>query len=121
MPTQIRRTKRIRESTTWAAVIAALVVHGTVLGSVEAFELSLVRDGFTARGRTTPAEVERALQTTCSGDVLLATAARAALCLAPWRDDVEGCSDDVVMTMWMDLSSCQARGDETRSPPRRSR
>lgn len=110
MPTQKRRQHRVSGATLWATLGAALLVHGTVLGSVQAFGLAVVGDGFTAKAK--PRVEDIALQTTCSGDVLLATSARAAMCLAPWRDDVEGCGGDVMMTLWMDLSSCQGAGDE---------
>lgn len=100
----------------WAAVGAALVVHATLLGTVQAFGLQMVGEGFVADSKPKHPvdEDDLALQdapelkTTCSGDVLLATGARAAMCLAPWNSDVPGCGSDTVMSMWMDLSSCQA-------------
>jgi hypothetical protein len=39
------------------------------------------------------------------------------MCLAPWRSDVEGCGRDTAMTMWMDLSRCQALVEQGMSAP----
>ncbi len=112
MPTSARRHKRVSKSTVWAAIAAALVVHGAVLGSVDAFGTGLVGSGgFTAKSESAAADPDVELQTTCSGDVLLATSARALMCLAPWRGDLEGCGDDLAMTMWIDLSSCRGATD----------
>lgn len=113
MSPRMRRNQRVRRATPWAAIAAAVAVHGTVLGSVQAFDLSLVGEGFAVNARDLAALTEPALATTCSGDVLLATSARAALCLAPWRDDVDGCLDEARLAMWMDLSACQARDSDT--------
>ncbi len=103
------RARRVNTSTVWAAAVAALVVHATLLGSVQAFGLSIVghHDAASEAVARPPAE-EPELKTTCAGDVVLATGARAALCLAPWNADLEGCGNDTMMSLWMDLSSCQA-------------
>lgn len=107
MPPQ-RRHRRDSEKTLWAAVIAALVVHGSVLGSVDAFGLSLAGDGFAVKRDVLATAIEDAeLHTSCTGDVLLATSGRMAMCLAPWStEDLETCRDNATTMMWMDLSAC---------------
>ena len=107
MPPQ-RRHRRGNQKTLWAAAIAALLVHGSVLGSVDAFDLSLAGDGFAVKRDVLANAIEDAeLKTTCSGDVLLATSGRVAMCLAPWStEDVETCRDNAMTMMWMDLSAC---------------
>ncbi|MBA3395905.1 MAG: TonB C-terminal domain-containing protein [Deltaproteobacteria bacterium] len=111
MPIHERRNKRVTSSTIWAAIAAALIVHGAVLGTVDALGTGLVGSGFVTQRAGDDVDPDIELQTTCSGDVLLATSARAMMCLAPWRSDVEGCGDDLAMTMWMDLSSCRGNTD----------
>ena len=108
--TLVRRKNRVSESTLWAAVAAAVVVHATVVGAVHAFGLS-VADKNIGRDPAAIAAEAPALKLTCAGDVVLIAGARAALCLAPWSGDLEGCGYDAQMAMWMDLSSCQARND----------
>src|ERR1041384_3769980 len=111
MPT-VRRTRRVSESMFWAAVVAALVVHGTILGTVHALGLSMLSEGMGGSLASKGARLEEPhLKTTCAGDVALATSGRAALCFAPWVDDVDQCLADAQMSLWMDLSSCQARND----------
>ncbi|MGE0551168.1 MAG: TonB family protein [Kofleriaceae bacterium] len=91
----------------WATIGAAVLVHATVLASVQATGISLVGDSFTVKSaREELAAVEPGLKTSCSGDVLLAASARLSLCLTPFHDDVERCFEDAQMAMWIDLSSC---------------
>jgi TonB family protein len=95
-------------------VIAAVFVHGTILGSVHALGLTMLGDGFSPRpsARAKPGDdAEAELKPSCSGDVVLATSGRTALCFAPWVPDVDACLGDAQMALWMDLSSCQARND----------
>ncbi|MBA2544885.1 MAG: hypothetical protein H0V17_34905, partial [Deltaproteobacteria bacterium] len=113
-----RRTmKRVPTRAIWlAAVCIALFIHGTVLGAAEGIGLGSVGE-FTA---TTEPQVEDEyvdLETSCTGDVLLATSARAAMCLAPWNRGSTECAniDDLEMIMWMDLSSCRGR-DQSIAP-----
>lgn len=115
MPTSTGRRSRRSARTLWACVAAALLVHGTVLGSVQAFDVALGRGGFVATtgGAAVPAPDAPTLTPTCRGDALLATGARAALCLAPWRDDVGACGQDLEAMMWLDLSACEAAADPT--------
>ncbi|MBL0219464.1 MAG: TonB family protein [Myxococcales bacterium] len=102
----------------WVAAGVAVLVHATLLGSVQAFGLSIVGKGFVSSSEHQIAKAveEPELHTTCASDVILATGARAAMCLAPWNADVDGCGSDTVMSMWMDLSSCQA-GDSISTSP----
>jgi TonB family protein len=110
-----RRVRRVRESRIWVAVIAAVAAHGTILGSVHALGLSLVGDGFSARSAASArlADADAELKPGCAGDVMLATSGRTAMCFAPWVGDVDGCLADAQMSLWMDLSSCQARNDHS--------
>jgi TonB family protein len=96
----------------WAAVVAALAVHGTILGTVHALGLSMLSEGMGGAFASAAPELEEAeLKTTCAGDVAITTSGRAALCFAPWVADVDQCLADAQMSLWMDLSSCQARND----------
>lgn len=112
MPTP-RRHRRESKHVLWAAAVAALLVHGSVLGSVEAFDLSLAGDGFAVKRDVLAGVIEEPdLKTSCTGDVLLATSARMAMCLAPWStEDVETCRDSARTMMWMDLSACTPTND----------
>lgn len=112
-----RRDRRVRqaEAALWITVGVAIAVHGAVLGTVHAFGLSIGGDGSP---REAVAALEApGLETTCSGDVLLATSARFAMCYAPWQPDPDGCRDDVRMALWMDLSSCQGTGEAIAAAP----
>jgi TonB family protein len=103
----------MRSSTTWAAIAAALVVHVALLGTVHALDITLLDTGAAARSPTRPQDaIEQAeLKPTCAGDAFLALSARTAVCLAPWKDDVDECAEDAQMTLWIDLSSCMARNE----------
>ncbi len=114
----IRRTRRAGESRIWAAAVAALVVHGTILGSVHALGFSLVGEGLSPWSSKSSSNSSRLsdasdaeLKATCAGDAMLATSGRTAMCFAPWIRDVDACLGDAQMSLWMDLSSCQARND----------
>ena len=110
-----RRPHRLRESRIWAAVIAAVIVHGTILGSVHALGISLVHESFGPRSSASPkdGDLDAELKPSCTGDALFATSGRTALCFAPWVADVDQCLADAQMYMWMDMSSCQARNDRS--------
>jgi TonB family protein len=106
-----RRKKRVPTGTLWlAAVGTALLVHGTVLGAADGLGFSLIAEGFAATSDKKKDVEIVDLETSCSGDVLLATAARAATCLSPWQSDQPQCAEDLQMTFWMDLSACLGRG-----------
>jgi TonB family protein len=109
MPTA-HRNRRVRRSTMWTAVLAAIVVHGTILGTVQALGISILGEGLHGPSRRKPAAADEAeLKASCVGDVVFATSGRTAMCLAPWIADVDQCLADAQMNLWMDLSSCQAR------------
>src|ERR1041384_5971735 len=105
-----RRTRRVRQSMLWAAVAASLVVHGAVLGTVNALGLSMISEAWN-RGAASPKLVmeEAELKTTCAGDAALTTSGRVAMCFAPWVADVDQCVADAQMSLWIDISRCQAR------------
>jgi TonB family protein len=116
MMTTVRRHRRVPSATIWVAVIAiTLSIHGMFLGTADELGVLLIGAGFSKSAHASTKKAEPVdLETRCSGDVLLATSARAAMCLAPWRTDAAGCADDVEMAMWMDLSSCgERKGDST--------
>src|ERR1041384_2066318 len=110
-----RRTRRVRESRIWTATAAALVVHGTILGSVNALGFSLVGEGLGPRSSRSAAmadaDADAALRESCGSNVMLAMSGRTAMCFAPWVGDVDHCLDVAQMNLWMELSSCQARND----------
>jgi TonB family protein len=106
------RTRRVRNSMILPSLAAALVAHGTILGTVHALGVTMIGDGLHAQTSTEPELVEAIdLKASCQGDAILATSGRTALCLAPWIDDVDRCMADAQLAMWMDLSGCQARND----------
>lgn len=106
MPTA-GRNRRIGKGAIWWCLAIALALNVVVaLAANEVFEFAVI--GSTESSRLADDDPDIELQTTCSGDILLTTAARAAACLAPWRDDAEQCLTDLDMTMWMDLSSCRS-------------
>lgn len=109
-----RRHGHHRSRSTWAAIALAFAVHAAILATVGVYGGALLGGGLTSGG-TTPAAAAVAdveLQTTCAGDVLLATSARAALCLAPWQGDPEACASDLELNMWIELSSCRTRPED---------
>jgi TonB family protein len=97
----------------WVAFAAAVVVHGSVLGAVRTFDLSLIGKSFvpSASKRVASESPDVELHSNCPADAILASTARAALCLAPWQQDVDRCVDDAQTNLWIDLSACQARHD----------
>ena len=108
------RGQRVRPATTWAAVAAALVVHGALLGTVHALDISLIGRSFVAVGKDKAklAAEQPELKTTCTGDAFLMFSARSSMCLAPWRADTDACIDEAQTNLWIDLSSCQARDEQ---------
>lgn len=108
MPTAARRGRgrRVRPTTVWATTLVALLVHGTVLGTVEALDLELIGRGLTAPQDAADELAAVELKSNCMGDAVLASTARATLCFAPWRADVDQCLADAEMMMYMDMSSC---------------
>src|SRR5690349_9545267 len=108
MRTDDRPGRRTAPANTWAAIAIALVVHGTVLGTVHAVGVRAV-DGFGAVAKAI--EVPD-LKSGCVGDVALASSARFTMCFAPWQNDVDTCLHDAQMAVWMDLSSCDAQNEK---------
>jgi TonB family protein len=105
------RKRRDTTPVLWAALAVALLTHVVALASIQIFGISsfgqLATDSSANAAKTADADIE--LQTGCTGDVLLATAARTVMCAAPWNTDPVGCSDETTTQMWMDLSGCVAR------------
>ena len=119
-----RRHRRVNYQAIWAAIAATLVVHAAFLGTVQAWGIGIgaghggiASPAGQGSGAVEPSPPEPELTTTCSGDVLLATGARATMCLAPWNSDLPGCGSDVYVQMWMDLSACQGSGDAIAAAP----
>ncbi|HSD90830.1 MAG TPA: TonB family protein [Kofleriaceae bacterium] len=110
MPIATRRGRHT-PATIWAAVAAALIFHVAVLGSVEAFDLSVVGDGFTRDHHVAAKDGadELELQTNCIADALLASSARFTICFAPWQEDPDRCLGSAELDMRIDLSSCEAQ------------
>src|SRR5580704_3879698 len=108
----VGRDRRAPAASGWVAVIAALAVHGAVLGTVHAIGVAPVGGfGAVANAATTHVDDEPDLKTGCVSDALLAASARYTLCFGPWHDDTDACLDESYNDMWIDLSSCQARDD----------
>ena len=98
-------------ATTWGLILAVtLGFHGSALAMM--YVWSVIPEG--GLGATQPKRPELAqaeLAPTCTGDAMLTVSARTAMCLAPWHDDADDCFYDAQMSLWMDLSSCQARNE----------
>ena len=105
MPATARRGRRVTPATLWAAIAAAIVVHASVLGTVEALDLRAMGQGMSTR-KMAEAPPEVAIKANCQGDTMFASSARATLCFAPWVSDVDSCLHDSEMAMYMDLSGC---------------
>src|SRR5262249_53918941 len=101
MPSTVHK-RWARPENTWVAVVAALLVHASILGTVHAVGVKAV-EGF---GQTKHADDEPDLKTGCVGDAMLASTARYSMCLAPWQDDPDACLGEARTNMWIDLSSC---------------
>ena len=109
-----RRGHRVRPATTWAAAVGALAVHGVLLGTTHALGVSIVGEtGFTSTTKDKDKlAVMPELKPSCSGDAFLALAGRTSMCLAPWESDPDACMNVAQTTLWLELSSCQARDDK---------
>src|ERR1043165_5043094 len=95
------RKRRDTTPVLWAALAVALATHIAALASIQIFGIisnfgQLATDNSAAAAKTADADIE--LQTGCTGDVLLATAARAVMCAAPWNTDPGGCVEDLTTT-----------------------
>ncbi len=113
MPTALRTRRRVREPRTWPSLVAALAVHGAIFGAVNLLGLSIIGTGgpsaAATRPQPPPEDVE--LKASCFDNAVFATSGRTAMCLAPWVGSVDDCLNDAQMSLWIDLSSCQARND----------
>lgn len=109
----LRKGRARRRTAVIAAVGVAIAAHGTALGVADAY--GILWTGPQSRPRAEVAKAEQVfvdLQTTCRGDVLLATSARIAMCSSPTSTAAfELCVDEAVSYMWMDLSACDSRLD----------
>ena len=94
--------------------MGALAVHGVLLGTTHALGVSIVGEtGFTSATKDKDKlAVMPELKPSCSGDAFLALAGRTTMCLAPWESDPDGCMNVAQTTLWLELSSCQARDDK---------
>lgn len=113
MPTAVRTRRRVREPRTWPSLVAALAVHGAIFGAVNVLGLSIIGTGShsAAATRELPPDEDVELKSSCFDNAALAASARTAMCLAPWVGNVDDCLNDAQMSLWIDLSSCQARND----------
>src|SRR3954467_2258411 len=112
MPTALRTRRRARDPRTWPSLVAALVVHGAIFGAVNVLGLSIIgTGGHTAAAIQPPPPDDIELKASCAGDAVFAISGRTAMCLAPWIASVDDCLSDAQMTLWMELSSCQAGSD----------
>ena len=104
------RSSRVTSARKWAAIIGAtLGFHLVVFGCLYVFAVLPTADADAATTPPREPAAETELKPSCNGDAMLAMSARAAMCLAPWRDDADDCLYDAQMSMWLDLSSCQAQ------------
>ncbi len=109
-----RSKKRVPTRAIWlAAVGTAFAIHGSVLGAANGVDFGLSH--FVGTDTPKPELVLVDLETHCEGDAMLAASARAAMCLTPWSRDNPECKsvEDLQLLMWMDLSACKARGQES--------
>lgn len=113
MPTALRTRRRVREPRTWPSLVAALAVHGTIFAAVNVLGLSVIGTGghTAAATRPPPPPEDVELKASCFDNAVFATSGRTAMCLAPWVASVDDCLNDAQMSLWIDLSSCQARND----------
>ena len=112
MPTALRTRRRVREPRTWPALVAALAVHGAIFGAVNVLGLSILGTGPRAAAtQPEPPPEDVDLEASCFDNVVFATSGRMAMCAAPWVGNVDDCLSDAQMSLWIDLSGCQARND----------
>ena len=81
MPTA-RRNRRVPDGLIWGCVALAVMLHVAFIAAFIGKGLSLgIGEGFShdSTGTLAEADPDIELQTTCSGDVLLATSARAVM------------------------------------------
>ncbi|HTR49964.1 MAG TPA: TonB family protein [Kofleriaceae bacterium] len=92
------------------AIAIALGVHLIVLAVLAGTDLSILGTPLWTVPRAQAAEAPPPdLASSCEFDVLLASSARATMCLAPWGRDVDECLADVPNNYYIDLSGCLGR------------
>lgn len=115
MTARQRRQKRANLATL-AAVLAAVIVHSTLVATVDAVGLPFGHHAHAAATADPNQPEATELASGCAGDAALTAVARGAMCLAPWQGgDLEACGNDVQMNMWIDLSGCLARSTPSAS------
>jgi TonB family protein len=96
----------------WLGALAAVLIHAALFATSQLFGLTFITAGMTAANAAkAPPTDEVELKSSCFDNVVFSTSGRAALCLAPWVTSVDACLADAQMSLWIDLSSCQARND----------
>jgi TonB family protein len=94
-------------------VVAALLLHAALLGSVHAFGITFIGEGFVPNGaKAKPSAPAPDLASGCEADAFLTAGARVSMCYAPWQADVDDCVNVAYTTMWLDLSGCQAQHEK---------
>jgi TonB family protein len=101
-----RRTHRFAVPT---AIAVAVLIHLSVLGTVEALDLTIIGAPFSHAKHVDEVAAPQ-LKSSCSFDVMLATGARAAACFAPWNDP-DACLSELPANYYIDLSACSRRYD----------
>ncbi|MEO8551341.1 MAG: hypothetical protein ABI678_15265 [Kofleriaceae bacterium] len=113
MPIAAPRGRRVKPDWTWLGIGIAVVLHATIaltLGGISVTEVG----GFGQHAKPALADAQPLppIKSGCIGDAAFASAARGALCFAPWRADNEACLGDSQMSFWLDTSSCFAQQEK---------
>src|SRR5690348_15842002 len=112
MPNASSTRQRARKPMLWVGALAAVLIHAALFATSQLFGLTFITAGMTAANAAkAPTTDEVELKSSCFDNVVFSTSGRAALCLAPWVTSVDACLADAQMSLWIDLSSCQARND----------
>lgn len=96
---------------TWAAVLVALAVHGSIVVVTQVLGLTIIGPVASRPAATAPPAEEPELSASCVDNAVFATSGRAALCFAPWVASVDTCLGAAELQYWMDRSSCEAARD----------
>lgn len=105
----MRRKRRPATTRTLGlTLVAAAIVHGAVLGTVDAVGLHGFGNGQTPvpEPGAAPADAVVLLEPTCRGDAALVAAARAVACAGPFAAAVEACLAEVRAVFAADLVLC---------------
>jgi hypothetical protein len=113
MPIAVLRGRRVKPDWTWVSIGVAVGVHALLVLTVHTIGVGEVNGfGQTRAAAAVDAQVAIELKSGCVGDAMIASAARGAMCFAPWRDDTDACLSDAQMSMWLDQSSCFAQREK---------